>query len=108
MLTDEQFDVWISALRSGKYNKGTRYLRSDDGYCCLGVLADTLGVKWRLSGGGRFCSMTQEIAIGETSLRNSIVKTKVQDILADLNDRTELNFVSIAHHLRALKPLIVG
>lgn len=32
--------VWVKALRSGKYKKGTGMLKSSSGYCCLGVLTD--------------------------------------------------------------------
>ena len=28
---------WITALRSGEYKQGWLYLKSDEGYCCLGV-----------------------------------------------------------------------
>lgn len=31
---------WVEALRSGEYNQDTRYLRSVNGYCCLGVLCE--------------------------------------------------------------------
>ena len=31
---------WIDALRSGKYEQGSEKLRSQQGYCCLGVLCD--------------------------------------------------------------------
>ncbi len=31
---------WIDALRSGWYDQGSEKLRSDQGYCCLGVLCD--------------------------------------------------------------------
>lgn len=33
---------WIEALRSGKYRQGTRALRSDRGFCCLGVACDII------------------------------------------------------------------
>ena len=29
---------WVSALRSGRFKQGKRYLRNGDKYCCLGVL----------------------------------------------------------------------
>jgi hypothetical protein len=29
---------WLEALRSGRYQQGRKALRSEDGYCCLGVL----------------------------------------------------------------------
>lgn len=35
--------LWIAALRSGKYEQGRTALRSDEGFCCLGVLCDIYG-----------------------------------------------------------------
>lgn len=32
--------LWTAALRSGEYQQAKGYLRTDDGYCCLGVLCD--------------------------------------------------------------------
>jgi hypothetical protein len=29
---------WVKALRSGKYEQGKKSLKSEQGYCCLGVL----------------------------------------------------------------------
>lgn len=42
MITSQQFDKWITALRSGEYEQGQEQLRrtNDDGtvgYCCLGL-----------------------------------------------------------------------
>ncbi len=31
---------WITALRSSQYEQTTTYLRTEQGYCCLGVLCD--------------------------------------------------------------------
>lgn len=31
---------WLVALRSGRYEQGRSYLRSEDRFCCLGVLCD--------------------------------------------------------------------
>ena len=46
---------WIDALRSGWYDQGSEKLRSDQGYCCLGVLCDlytqeTKMVGWEFRG----------------------------------------------------------
>jgi hypothetical protein len=38
---------WVRALRSGKYKQGERYLRKGDAFCCLGVLADVHGCRWK-------------------------------------------------------------
>lgn len=31
---------WVAALRSGNYRQARNYLRTAEGYCCLGVLCD--------------------------------------------------------------------
>ena len=33
-------EKWVKALRSGKYEQGTKYLCYSGKYCCLGVLDD--------------------------------------------------------------------
>lgn len=33
-------EMWTEALRSGKYEQGHNRLRSNESYCCLGVLCD--------------------------------------------------------------------
>jgi hypothetical protein len=39
---------WITALRSGQYQQVTSYLRTTQGFCCLGVLCDILEPQlWR-------------------------------------------------------------
>jgi hypothetical protein len=58
---------WIAALRSGKYPQTTHNLKTEQGFCCLGVLCDISGVgEWDDQGhgyeyyvvyGGRECSV---------------------------------------------------
>jgi hypothetical protein len=41
---------WTDALRSGRYQRTQSSLRTCDGYCCLGVLADIIDPKgWTLT-----------------------------------------------------------
>lgn len=42
----EHRKLWVEALRSGKYRQGEGALRSEDKFCCLGVLADIAGCIW--------------------------------------------------------------
>ena len=48
---------WVDALRSGDYKQGQNYLRTDNGFCCLGVLCDLYGkennVEWNLVNNGQ-------------------------------------------------------
>lgn len=39
-------DKWCEALESGNYKQGTKRLRKDGKYCCLGVLCDVAGLGW--------------------------------------------------------------
>jgi hypothetical protein len=39
---------WVAALRGGEYEQGQGCLHSEDGAkCCLGVLCDVMGKKWK-------------------------------------------------------------
>jgi hypothetical protein len=44
---------WVDALRSGDYQQGQCGLRTNSGFCCLGVLCDLYGkennVEWKPS-----------------------------------------------------------
>jgi hypothetical protein len=42
--TKEHRRLWVEALRSGKYRQAIGDLRSDDGFCCLGVGCDISGL----------------------------------------------------------------
>lgn len=37
---------WVAALRSGEYEQITGSLKEPDGYCCLGVLCEVMGIDW--------------------------------------------------------------
>jgi hypothetical protein len=50
--SDDLIDKWLAALRSGKYEQGTSFLRyqfeGGEKHCCLGVLCDIAdGVEWK-------------------------------------------------------------
>lgn len=46
-LTTQQFNDWLTALRSGKYKQGDGKLYNEvlDTHCCLGVLCETNGLQ---------------------------------------------------------------
>lgn len=47
--TDDLFERWLTALRSGDYQQGRNHLRRFDNYCCLGVLCDVFNPNlWEL------------------------------------------------------------
>ena len=40
----ENIRLWVEALRSGKYTQGRGRLKTDVGFCCLGVACDISGL----------------------------------------------------------------
>ena len=43
--------TWIDALRSGLYARATGFLRTDEGFCCLGVACDLIDPeRWKRKG----------------------------------------------------------
>ncbi|KKL94045.1 hypothetical protein LCGC14_1868600 [marine sediment metagenome] len=47
MMDQKVKQLWVAALRSGKYQQGVDKLRKDDSYCVLGVLCDQFpGGEW--------------------------------------------------------------
>lgn len=43
----EVAEMWVAALRSGKYGQTKSRLRCGNSFCCLGVLCDIFGIgKW--------------------------------------------------------------
>ncbi len=43
-MTPELKAKWLADLKSGKYPKTKGHLKDETGYCCLGVLLETIGV----------------------------------------------------------------
>ena len=39
---------WTKALRSGRYKQAQGVLKMDGAYCCLGVLCNVMGAKFKL------------------------------------------------------------
>jgi hypothetical protein len=47
-MTQEQKDnikKWTAALRSGNYAQTTEVLRDNQGYCCLGIACEVMGIQ---------------------------------------------------------------
>lgn len=40
--------AWIQALRSGKYKQAKKRLKTENGFCCLGVACDLTGEDWEV------------------------------------------------------------
>lgn len=102
MITKEQKESWIKALRSGEYKQGKKalcYLDNSDGlprYCCLGVLAEVLNLEKRMLVSPRWYVYTFKNLEHGSFLANEILNyDKFQCILAGKNDRGD-SFEEIA------------
>jgi hypothetical protein len=82
--------MWVDALRSGKYRQGDSYLRVENSFCCLGVLCDlharATGGEW--NGGHYFGAWLEPPleVVKWSGLGTSVPKTHSGLYLADLND----------------------
>jgi hypothetical protein len=103
--------LWLNALRSGEYTQAQGVLRSNNGYCCLGVLCDLYIKEHNLA--WNYDPVELEYSIGNDlgTLPNSVMNwASVEDssptvkltpytspiALAKLNDDLEWNFTQIA------------
>lgn len=108
MLTQEQFDAWLVALRSGKYQQGREQLRTEDSsdpatrkYCCLGVLSERLG---RLDAFGQDVPPdNQDITPSDCYVAEDLIEQVQQEPLVHLNDTKEASFLEIAEYLEESK-----
>lgn len=102
---------WVKALRSGRYKQNTDGLLLNDGsYCCLGVLALTLGAKFKTKG-NEWDAVTVPVLdgeeIGQKKMRDGFLQQKVcgiphptQKKLANMNDDGK-SFAEIADYIEA-------
>jgi hypothetical protein len=86
-------EKWIDALRSGNYQQGKTYLKDGQGgFCCLGVLCDSIGEKV-----GEKDTNTQHLyAFFATDLLTSVYPRCVQ-----MNDSEGYSFSEIADFIEA-------
>lgn len=100
-------DRWIETLESGKYPQGTGYLKTSEGYCCMGVLWEIAGGKWSNpeSGSRVYTSVypmlngTRTGTIREIELKEWGLHLSWQAILTAANDHGG-TFAQIAAFLR--------
>jgi len=81
---------WVSALRSGEYQQTQKRLRTEDGFCCLGVLCDLYikenNVEWNLANDGH----TYEFQDNKSILPSSVMEwAGVERHNPDINNGTE-------------------
>lgn len=105
-LTNEQFDQWVAALRSGDYEQGENCLGHGNeygGYCCLGVLCALNGVDMNTYG---YMTGVDECEIPQGSGLERITNSQ-RNALAKKND-TGYSFRDIADYLEAHRDEYTG
>ncbi len=100
---DKQVKIkWLEALRSKNYKQGVGGLRCKDQFCCLGVLYDTLGYKWKKIEMGSYAVKTTyglESRYLETELREELgISDSEECVLVAMNDK-KISFDGIADHI---------
>lgn len=105
---------WVEALRSGKYEQGTRYLKSENKYCCLGVLCEISNISSFIS--NFYLSELPESYYGSRrDLPYEVgqwgdVKTPLGNIeefdicLSEINDNEHGTFKEIADYIESVWP----
>lgn len=113
-MADKDFilNVWVPALRSGKYQQGIGYLRTQkDTYCCLGVACDILGVyEWVPDPESPVYALhTNQSDTWYTEFLPPEVQNRIgltdeeQDLLMRLNDDFRCSFEEIADFLEGVR-----
>lgn len=84
---------WLNALRSGKFKQTKKRLRTDAGFCCLGVACEISGAVQhrRHEGGSHFYGKYSDTSLPPTVQRLFKFKDNIGgitggDSLADMND----------------------
>ncbi len=99
---------WVAALRSGKYEQGERAFRPDeDTYCCLGVLAETMGCTWNSGGPGSTLAFLGGRVVGsgafdEDFLEEIGMSRDHEEDLINMNDgnqQAQASFAEIADYI---------
>lgn len=137
MRDDVTIDEWVAALESGRYNHGKgrlfrRERRRRAEHCCLGVLLDLAGAKWKVAKedgctpGARRCvalGSTTDIPPGWRRLLGPEIEKALNrlvpnphhggklmlahDTLMNVNDLSEDGYVAAIKVLRQLQERVV-
>lgn len=94
-------ELWLAALRSGKYKQGRSQLRRGDSWCCLGVLCDLAtkqgigewdGVEFIVKAGDEVLEVVSQVPSctvqmwAELDAPNPLIGEEEYSRLATLND----------------------
>jgi hypothetical protein len=114
MTENQLFDAWVSALRSGRYQQDYGFLKTDRGFCCLGVLCEVAGLRsekgssyseWFYSDSSKLLPERFFPGLSRDGLAN--LESGVKSLI-EMNDRDKLSFSEIADFLEKNRETILG
>lgn len=98
-------DKWVAALRSGEYKQVVGSLKTNDGYCCLGVLCEVANIEQpgpRLDGRYLFYD-SKNMANGAILMDNLLMDLGVTSdfnrVFTSMNDNERRSFDYIADYI---------
>lgn len=109
-MTPALINEWVTALRSGDYAQCKGALRKGYSFCCLGVLADIIGLEW-MEGrpsflvrdlnrpahrSNRDTGLAQGDIIPERAAEHIGLRMNTQKHLSSMNDQEGCDFNEIA------------
>ncbi len=91
-MTSELKTKWLEALRSGRYQQGTRWLQQNEKFCCLGVLCEVSKLPRR---DGYY--VWKDESLWNLAVPDELLAGRFQNVLMNLNDTREESFLVIAN-----------
>jgi len=107
-MRQNELNIWINALKGGEYNQVKNALKTDNGYCCLGVLCEVLkdkyDLKWSRSSPYRinYGGLSSEETLPPTFREKVGISNVVMSVLMDKNDHG-VSFEEIADYIEENK-----
>lgn len=89
---------WVEALRSGEYKQGTGWLRKNDKFCCLGVLAAVNGDPLAL--GADTLHRSRRGSASKYGYWENLIESEDEVALVNMNDQGD-SFAEIADYIEA-------
>lgn len=103
-MTNERFNKFIAALRSGNYNQLRGSLRVNDHFCAIGVLIDIIDpTTWRPRKGVSSSFLYPEFYDNQNLTQYTDTSAYGLSLLATWNDNYEYSFDQIADLLEEKK-----
>ena len=96
---------WLAALRSDKFTQGEGSLkRTQDGtvrHCCLGVLCEAMGVKWKKPVGstGYYSYKGSVATLPQKIMDEAKISLDTAHKLIEMNDEKKRSFKQIASYI---------